>query len=319
MNLVDIQKVFKTDDECMERLANLRWPMGVRCVTCGTDKVKQYSSPTKKQPNRKIYQYQEPTCNQQFTATAGTIFHDTHLPLTKWFMALSLIVDAKKGVSANQLKRHLGVGYKTAWYLAHRIRKAMEETDVLPLSGTVEIDETYIGGKTIRRKDRGNRKYQSKDAVVGMIERRGRLQFHYIGKGSATSKKIMPLVEKHLAADVERIITDESPIYPYGLTASQLTKHETINHSMEYVRGDVYTNTAESAFSLLKRGIMGSFHRLSIKHLPRYLSEFEYRFNRRERKGKPAPDIFRETLARMVNVKPMPFAMLTAKEETAPF
>ena len=134
-------------------------------------------------------------------------------------------------------------------------------------------------GKSIRKKNRGNRRYENKDAVVGMIERGGRLRFHYIGKGSATSKKIMPLVEKHLAADVERIITDESAIYPYGLTASQLVKHETINHSAEYVRGDVYTNTIESAFSLLKRGIMGSFHMISIKHLHRYLSEFEYRFN----------------------------------------
>src|SRR6202790_256990 len=265
MNLIEIHKTFKTDDECTEHLAKLRWPDGIRCVTCGADKVKQYSSPTKKQPGRKVYQCQEPTCKEQFTATSGTIFHDTHLPLTKWFMALSLIVDAKKGISAKQLQRHLNTGYKTAWYLAHRIRKAMEETDTTPLTGTVEIDETYIGGKSIRKKNRGNRRYENKDAVVGMVERGGRLRFHYIGKGSATAKKIMPLVEKHLAVDVERIITDESAIYPYGLTASQLVKHETINHSAEYVRGDVYTNTIESAFSLLKRGIMGSFHMISIK------------------------------------------------------
>ncbi len=317
MNLVDIQKVFKSDDECMEHLATLRWPDGVRCVTCGTDKVKQYVSPTKKQPNRKIYQCQEPTCNQQFTATVGTIFHDTHLPLTKWFMALSLIVDAKKGVSANQLKRHLCVGYKTAWYLAHRIRKAMEETGSPSLSGIVEIDETYIGGKTIRRKDRGNRRWESKDAVVGMIERGGQLRFRYIGKGSATSAKVGPLVREHVSRDVERVITDESVIYPVAFDGYCASKHETISHKYEYVNGDVYTNTVENAFSLLKRGITGSFHKVSIKHLPRYLSEFEYRFNRRERKGKPKSDMFRETLTRMAKAKPMPFTALTAKEETA--
>src|SRR6266516_4694825 len=105
MNLIDVHKTFKTDDECVEYLANLRWPDGVRCVTCGTDKVRQYASPTEKQPNRKIYQCQEPTCQQQFTATSGTIFHDTHLPLTKWFLALSIVVDAKKGISAKQWRK----------------------------------------------------------------------------------------------------------------------------------------------------------------------------------------------------------------------
>ena len=172
MNLIDIHKTFKTDDECLEYLAKLRWPDGVRCVTCGCDKVSQYLSPTKKQPGRKIYQCQEPTCQQQFTATAGTIFHDTHLPLTKWFMALSIIVDAKKGISAKQLQRHLNTGYKTAWYLAHRIRKAMEETDRPFLSGTVEIDETYIGGKA-KIKDR----YKNKEVVIGLRERGGPLRF----------------------------------------------------------------------------------------------------------------------------------------------
>jgi len=324
MNLIEVQKTFKSDDECMEHLAQLRWPDGIRCVTCGSKEVKQYASPTKKQLNRKIYQCSEPTCNQQFTATVGTIFHDTHLPLTKWFMALALIVDAKKSVSANQIKRHLGVGYKTAWYLAHRIRKAMEDTDITPLSGTVEIDETYVGGKTIRRSNRGNRKYESKDAVVGMIERGGELRFRHIGKGSATTKKVRPLIRELVGPNVERIVTDESSIYPFALRPDLGRIHRTICHKdHHYVEGEIHTNTIESAFSLLKRGIMGSFHKVSIKHLPRYLAEFEYRFNRRERKGEPKPAIFAETLRRMVKVKPMPFAQLTAKPKlqdmTEPF
>jgi hypothetical protein len=320
VHLIDVQKTFKTDDECVEHLATLRWPDGVRCVTCGTDKVHQYSSPTKKQPGRKIYQCQEPTCNQQFTATAGTIFHDTHLPLTKWFMALSLIVDAKKSVSAKQLERHLQVGYKTAWYLAHRIRKAMEETGSPLLTGTVEIDETYIGGKTIRKKDRGMQRYKQKDAVVGMIERGGQLRFRHIGKGSATAKKVGPLVRELVDRNVDRVVTDESTIYPFAFDGFCASKHETVSHKYEYVKlgTDIHTNTIESAFSLLKRGILGGFHQISIKHLPRYLSEFEYRFNRRERKGEPKPDVFTETLRRMAQAKPMPFAALTAKlEDTA--
>src|SRR5881398_2720034 len=151
MNLIDVHKTFRTDDECVEHLAKLRWPDGVRCVTCGTDKVRQYASPTEKQPNRKIYQCQEPNCQQQFTATSGTIFHDTHLPLTKWFLALSLISESKKGISANQVHRALGISYKAAWYLCHRIRKAMEDEQRPMMGGTVEVDETYIGGKTRRR------------------------------------------------------------------------------------------------------------------------------------------------------------------------
>ncbi len=322
MNLIDVQKTFKNDHACIEHLASLRWPDGVRCVVCGSGKVNQYASPTAKQPNRKIYQCQEPTCSQQFTATAGTIFHDTHLPLTKWFMALALIVDAKKGISAKQIQRHLSVGYKTAWYLAHRIRKAMEETGSPLLTGTVEIDETYVGGKTIRRKDRGNRKYADKDAVLGMIERGGQLRFRYLGKGSAKAAIVGPLVREHVSPDVERIMTDEAVIYPFAFAGYFDGKHETIPHKVTYVRGDVYTNTIESAFSLLKRGIMGSFHQVSIKHLPRYLSEFEYRFNRRERKGEAKPDIFTDTLKRMATAQPMPFVALTGKEkkvESEPF
>ena len=310
MNLIDIQKTFKTDDDALEYLAQLRWPDGVRCVTCGTAKVKQYVSPTKKQPNRKVYQCSEATCQQQFTATAGTIFHDTHLPLTKWFAALALITDAKKGISAAQLQRHLGTSYKAAWYLAHRIRKAMEETGS-PLTGTVEIDETYVGGKSIRRSNRGNRRYEMKDAVVGLIERGGRLRFRHIGKGSATAARVKPVVDANVSPDVERVITDEATIYPFVFKDSFADRHETVCHKAEYVHGiDTHTNTIESAFSLLKRGIMGSFHQISIKHLPRYLGEFEYRFNRRQERS-----MFEETLARMARVKPMPFATLTADPE----
>jgi len=257
MNLIDVTALFKSDDDCLEYWEKLRWPSGPRCVSCGSDKISVVTRQTEsKNKRQRIFACLEPNCRQQqFSATSGTIFHDSHLPLTKWLTAIALIVDAKKGMSAKQLQRHLKVSYGTAWHLAHRIRKAMEENGGSFLTGTVEIDETYIGGKTIRRHQRGNRKYQDKDAVVGMVERGGRLRMRHIGKGSATAKAITPLVEANVSPDAERIMTDESAIHPYGLPKEQLAKHYTINHSREYVRGEVHTNTIESAFSLLKRGI----------------------------------------------------------------
>lgn len=151
MNLIDVHKQFATDEQCLAYLEQMRWPKGERCVTCGNDKLSKVTRDvTKKGKNQRItfYQCLEPTCKQQFSPTAGTIFHDSHLPLHKWFLALALIVDAKKGISAKQLQRHLGIGsYRTAWYLAHRIRKAMEESEGSLMKGIVEVDETYIGGK----------------------------------------------------------------------------------------------------------------------------------------------------------------------------
>lgn len=310
MNLIDINKTFKTDDDCIEYLAKWRWPEGIRCLTCGTDKVKQYASPTKKQPTRKVYQCQEPTCKQQFTATSGTIFHDTHLPLVKWFMALALVVDAKKGISAKQLQRHLSVGYKTAWYLAHRIREAMNEPNGIKLSGTVEMDETYIGGRQ-RNPGRG-KATTNKHVVVGIRERGGDLKLFHAK--DAKKETLINYIQKHISPETEVLITDELPAYKY---ATGNIPHETVNHGRkEYVRfgTDIHTNTVESAFSLLKRGVVGTYHIISIAHLQRYLNEFTYRFNRREE-----PNRFEETLSRMTRTKPLPFSTLTSdtKEEIA--
>src|SRR5271170_6031572 len=151
MNLIDVTQHFATDEQCLAYLEQMRWPDGkVRCSTCGNDRISRITRKSATKNVRKsLYQCLEPTCKQQFSATSGTIFNDSHLPLRKWFMALAIVVDAKKGISANQLKEHLGIGsYRTAWYMAHRIRKAMEDGTGL-LSGIVEIDETYIGGKIL--------------------------------------------------------------------------------------------------------------------------------------------------------------------------
>jgi transposase-like protein len=304
MNLIDVTSKLATDEQCIEFLEKLRWPDGVRCPTCGNDKI---SRVTRQNPGKNkrtsLYTCLEPTCTQQFSATSGTLFHDSHLPLHKWFLAVALVIDAKKGISANQLRRHLKVSYRTAWYLAHRIRKAMENGGGSPLlSGTVEVDETYIGGR--QRGHKGQKK--NKAVVVGIRERGGPLRF--IHAQDAKEGTLYDIIAEHVSPKVERIVTDENPAYNFQLTQFQKVKHSRIRHKDgSYVRGDVYTNTVESAFSLLKRGIVGSFHKVSTKHLHRYLSEFEYRFDRRK-----DADLFEQTVLRMVSREGMPYQQLIA-------
>jgi hypothetical protein len=179
MNLIDVAQKFPTDEECLEYIEQMRWPDGkVRCVTCGCDRISRIERKAgigqpRKNVRKSLYQCLEATCKQQFSATSGTIFNDSHLPLYKWFMALAIVVDAKKSISANQLKEHLGIGsYRTAWYMAHRIRKAMADADPTPLSGVVEIDETYIGGTAIRRFQKTPKVKPPKEMVFPMASAR---------------------------------------------------------------------------------------------------------------------------------------------------
>src|SRR5215471_18869689 len=306
MNLIDVTATFKTDEQCLEYLEKMRWPKRVRCTTCGSDSVSVIERKTETKNKRgKIYQCLEPTCRQQFSATSGTIFHDSHLPLTKWFMAVAILADAKKSISANQLKRHLGIGsYRTAWYMAHRIRKAMEETEGSLLKGTVEVDETYIGGKYDKRRKRIPRE---KPGVVGLIERGGQVRTMRI---STPSKAVLiGKVLDHTAPDAT-IYTDELMAYK---ALREHREHDSVKHiANEWVRGDVHTNTIENHWSLFKRGLIGSFHQISVKHLDRYLSEFEYRQNNRKN-----PDLFIKTVARMCGVAPMQYKQLIAGPDGA--
>lgn len=313
MNLIDVTQKFPTDDDCLAYLESMRWPDGIRCPICGCERISKITRKAGgKNKRTRIYQCLEETCKQQFSATAGTIFNDSHLPLTKWFLAMALIVDAKKSISANQLKSHLGIGsYRTAWYMAHRIRKAMERDGSANLSGIVEVDETYIGGRARGRK--GNRGFQGrstekKSVVIGLRQREGNVKMVHVP--DAKSETIRKVIEEHVHEDVEIILTDDYKAYPIALKAYK-DKHLTINHSGGYYvtgcDGEVHTNTVESAFSLFKRAIIGNFHAVSIKHLHRYLSEFETRFNARKDK-----DRFESTLRRMLGVEPMPYAELIA-------
>lgn len=310
MKMIDVHAKFNTDDKCLDYLEAMRWPTGVCCIACGSLKVSKITRETKSKNKRtRLYQCLEPLCKHQFSPTAGTIFHDSHLPLEKWFLAIALICEAKKGMSACQLQRHLGVNYRTAWHLAHRIREAMNQNGEAPLTGAVEADETYIGARVPRRHTRQPRK--AKDVVFGMVERGGRLRLMPIA--DTKSRILQPELEKNISEHVGTIYTDEHPIYIFALKRKFAGKHLTINHSKTYGIGSTHTNTIENAFSLFKRGLYGTFHKVSKKHLARYCNEFSYRFNRR----KEQENLFAETTKNLVYGKRLPYKKLTASAEVS--
>jgi transposase-like protein len=313
MKLIEVTKAFATEEQCLAYLEAKRWPTGVRCTTCGSKEISRITRKvTRKTDNKRaqLYQCLEKSCKQQFSATTGTIFNGSHLSLDKWYMAIALIVDAKKGMSALQLQRHLKVNYRTAWYLAHRIREAMEDPDGLKLTGTVEIDETYIGGKQRGHK----RKLKNKDVVLGIRQRGGPLRLVQVT--DAKQGTLYDVIAKHVDhKGTKAIMTDDAGAYNFKLTKFREIPHSKIRHSRgEYVKGEVHTNTVENSFSLLKRAVIGTYHQLSIKHLQRYLNEFSYRFNQRE-----DADMFEATVARMAGVKPMPYSKLVEQHAFTPF
>jgi transposase-like protein len=295
INLVDLIKEFGDDEACRRYIEALRWRKGVTCPRC--------EKPATPVANRSTYDCD--ACHYQFSATSGTIFHDTHLPLTKWFLATYLLCESKKGMSACQIQRTLGVSYKTAWYLCHRIRAAMLEVAPEKLGGTVEIDETYVGGKP-----RKHRMKPDKEVVIGIRQRNGDLRL--IRAKDAKSATVREIINANIGSHVEVILTDESAIYPWALDKMQKNLHKTINHSKEYAHGDVHTNTVESAFSLLKRGIMGTWHKVSAKHLPAYLDEMCFRFNNRKNQF-----LFRDTLIKLILSPNLEYKDLTAKIQDA--
>jgi hypothetical protein len=320
MNLIDVTRELNTDAKCHDFLEKMRWPAGVRCVKCDNERVEKYQTnettrtrfSKKKQavvtvrvPARRVYQCLNAECMHQFTTTTGTIFNDTHLPLQKWFAAVALMMEAKKGLSANQMKRHLGVNYRTAWHLCHRIREAMKDNGEL-LTGQVEVDETYVGGKIVRRADR-HKPRKEKDIVLGMVERGGRLKLMPIADMKA--KIVEPKLGEHISPRVKTVYTDEHTTYKFAIGGGQfIRKHKTINHSKTYGIGTTHTNTIENAFSLFKRGLIGSYHKVSIKHLRRYCDEFSYRFNRRDEQHW----MFEDTVRNLVNGKVLTYDKLTS-------
>jgi transposase-like protein len=296
MNLMDINTLFSTDAKCRELLTRLRFPEGPRCLRCKGSVVEL-------ETEKQLFYCKD--CDYQFSVTAGTVFNDSHLPLATWFAATLLLCEAKKGMSACQIQRTLGIGgYKTAWYLCHRIRHAMSQTDKPMLDGKVEMDVTYVGGMN---RGKGHiAKNDNKEVVVGIRKRNGDLRFFHAR--DAKGGTLAQYIRENISEDVEVIFTDDASANDAAIRKAKRTNHKKINHSSGvYVMGDIHTNTVESAFSLLKRGIMGTWHRLSAKHLPAYLEEMEFRFNRRNRS-----DLFLDTLRHMVMASVLTFEKLIA-------
>ncbi len=285
---------YKNDDECRNAIEEIRWPNGVACTRCGDMSIGEI-------PKRN--QYQCHGCGYQFSVTSGTIMHDSRLPFRKWFMGIYLMCVSKKGVSANQLKETLGTTYRTAWHLCHRIREAMgnDPLEGPTLVGVVEVDETLIGGK---KKGKGHGYRGNKQWIAGAIQRGGKLRVQRIP--NIRRKTLHDFIQRTVKDEAEAIYTDELKSY-IGVEDHD-TRHETVNHSEEeWVIGDVHTNSIEGVWSLFKRSIIGTFHKMSVKHMDRYLEELEWRHNNRDN-----PHIFMDTLKRIMNTDPLEYKRLTA-------
>jgi len=301
MNLMDVNTMFSTDAKCRELLTRLRFPEGPRCLRCKAPVVLL-------ETEKHLFYCKD--CDYQFSVTAGTVFNDSHLQLNTWFTATLLLCEAKKGISACQIQRTLGIGsYKTAWYLCHRIRHAMAQTDKPMLDGKVEMDTTYVGG---RNRNKGWVAWpDNKEVVVGIRKRNGDLRFFQAQ--DAKSGTLAKYIRENISEDVEVIFTDDNMANTAAMRKAGRDNHKTINHTAgSYVDGDIHTNTVESAFSLLKRGIVGTWHKISAKHLPAYLEEMEFRFNRRKNS-----DLFIDTLRHMVTAPVLTFNKLTKGKEAA--
>lgn len=274
-----------TEDEARELLEAIRWNGKPVCPRCGSDRAHKLEPKTEGKTHVRAGVYFCGGCRKQFTVTVGSIFEGSRIKIADWLMALYLMCSSKKGISAHQLHRTLGVTYKTAWFMAHRIRLAMSEKPLEEkLQGTIEADETYIGGKeknkhaNKRTENNRGRSTKTKTPVFALVERGGSLRAQKVQNVSGNNLK--GIIREHVSKDAT-LVTDSFPVYQ-GLV-EEFAGHEIVDHSMgEYVRGDAHTNTVEGWFALLKRGVVGTFHHVSEEHLDRYVDEFAFRYNNRK-------------------------------------
>lgn len=263
---------FTNSDKAREHLEAIRWAHGPECPHCGSvDNSRRLEGKSHRPGLLKCRD-----CNKQYTVTVGTVFERSKIPLHKWFQAVYLLCSSKKGMSSHQLHRTLGVTYKTAWFMAHRIREAMREGTWDKLGGDgglVEADETYIGGK---KKTRGG--YAHKEAVVSLVERGGKVRSVHVPKVNAAS--LRPILTEQIAKEAN-LRTDKANYY--ASVGKEFASHLSVDHGIgEYVRGDAHTNTLEGYFAILKRGIKGIYQHVGPYHLKRYLGEFDFRYNTRK-------------------------------------
>lgn len=281
LDLTQIMAHFATDEAAREYLEAVRWPNGPVCPHCDNKKVYDIAANPAKGIRAGLRECHG--CGGTFTVTVGTIFESSHVPLRKWLVAWYMLCSSKKGVSAAQIQRMLDIGsYRTAWFMMHRIRYALRDpvfAEKLGKGGkTVEVDETYVGGKPRRggkpsKRGRGTKKIP----VVALVERGGRVRSRTVP--NVTGKTLKNALDTHLDYSAH-LVTDELPAY--RAPGMRYASHETVNHgSGEYVRGKVHTNTAEGFFSLFKRGVNGTFHHIGAKYMDQYLAEFDFRYNHR--------------------------------------
>ena len=276
MTKLDIRKpIYHNDDRAREHLETLLWPDGPFCPRCGVmgDRITKLKG---KSTRPGVHKCKD--CRKPFTVTVGTVMERSKIPLCKWVLAAQLMASSKKGMSAHQLHRMIGTTYETAWFLFHRLREAAWNPKRGPIGGenkVVEADETYIGGKA---KNKAFGPPPKKYPVFTLVERDGEVRSFHVT--NVNSKTLRPIIVE-TASRKSYLMTDESNVYTK--TGKEFSGHGTVNHSAkEYVRGSFwYTNTVESYFALLKRGVYGNFHSISEAHLHRYLSEFDFKYNTR--------------------------------------
>lgn len=280
------QPQFKTEAAAREWLEAVRWPHGPVCPHCGVIGHAYHLSGTSHRPGL----LKCGSCRSQFSVTVGTVFERSKVKLNVWLQAMQLMASSKKGISSKQLERMLGVTYQTAWFMTHRIREAMTAPGGMwvPPGSTVEADETYVGGKDKNKhasKRKGPRCGMGKQMVVSLVERGGQVRSMHLT--TIDSANLWPILHKQMDTKNTRLMTDGEG--QYRKLASVFKSHDAVNHGAgEYVRGDAHTNTVEGYFSILKRGIIGTFHSVSPQHLQRYVTEFDFRYNHRQVKRKNA-------------------------------
>ncbi|MBC9035153.1 IS1595 family transposase [Sphingomonas sp. JC676] len=306
--ITDIARYLTDEAAAQDALSKLRWPNGVQCPLCvGGKKVYETSYTTTARGKETVRkQWKCGACRKKFSVTSRSIFEGSHIPVGKWIYAIFLMCSSKKGVSANQLSRELDIEYKSAWFMCHRVREAMLQEPLAGMLGTgpdsiVELDETYVGGK--KKNNRHAKRTAAagrKTAVLTLIDREGDVK---TVKVPNVRKGTLQALARPIVDQSATIITDAHLSYE-GI-GEYFAGHHTVDHSKTFVRGVImHTNFAESYHSLLKRGIIGAFHHVSDKHLPRYLAEFDRRWNtRKERDGARTVDVIGTAIGKRLTYK----------------